>query len=150
MLSFFREQFIHSFSQGYALVRFITMLTKHISYEITRLGKYLRELRKEQGLSMRSVAKSCRMTPSHLAKIEVGDTFKTIGIETLVRLSKFYGIPACAMLQEAGFIENHNDDLPELAPYLRAKYQLSPQAIRDMEMAKAIVDKKYGGLREER
>ena len=116
---------------------------KNISYEITKLGEYLRELRKEQGLSIRSVAKSCGMAPSHLAKIEAGDTFKTIGVETLVKLSKFYGIPASAMLKEAGFIDSHEDDLPELAQYFRAKYHLSPQAIRDMEMAKDVVDKKY-------
>ena len=53
---------------------------KHISYEITKLGKYLKGLREEQGLSIRSVAKSCGLAPSHLAKIEIGDTFKTIGI----------------------------------------------------------------------
>ena len=116
---------------------------KYISYEITKLGKYLRELRKEQGLSIRSVAKSCDIAPSHLAKIEAGDAFKTIGVGTLVKFSKFYGIPVSSMLKEAGFIESYESDLPELAQYLRAKYQLSPQAIRDMEMAKEIVDKKY-------
>ncbi|MFA4831350.1 MAG: helix-turn-helix transcriptional regulator [Patescibacteria group bacterium] len=119
------------------------MARKIISYEITKLGKYLRELRNEQGLSIRSVAKSCIIAPSYLAKIEAGDTYKTIGLETLMKLSKFYGIPVSAILKEAGFIDSHEDDLPELAQYLRAKYQLSPQAIRDMEMAKEIVDKKY-------
>lgn len=119
------------------------MTIKIISYEITKLGKYLKELREEQKLSIRSVAKSCSMAPSHLAKIEAGDTFKTIGVETLVKLSKFYGIPVSSMLKEAGFIDSHESDLPELAQYLRARYQLSPQAIRDMEMAKEIVDKKY-------
>lgn len=116
---------------------------KNISYEITKLGKYLKQLRQEQELSIRSVAKSCGISPSYLAKIEIGDTFKTIGIETLVKLSKFYGIPVSSILKEAGFIESHESDLPELAQYLRAKYQLSPQAIRDLEMAKEIVDKKY-------
>jgi len=67
----------------------------------------------------------------------------TIGIETLIKLSKFYGIPISAMLKEAGFIDSYESDLPGLAQYLRAKYQLSPQAIRDMAMAKEIVDKKY-------
>lgn len=118
-------------------------MAKVISYEITKLGKYLKRLREEQALSIRRVAKQCGIAPSYLSKIEAGDTFKTIGVETLVKLSKFYGIPTCAILQEAGFIENHNDDLPELAAYLRAKYYLSPQAIRDMAMAKEIVDKKY-------
>jgi len=126
------------------------MLTpkKYISYEITKLGKYLKELRKEQGLSIRSVAKSCGIAPSHLAKIELGDTFKTIGIGTLVKFSKFYGIPVSSLLKEAGFIDSHESDLPELAQYLRAKYQLSFQAIRDMVMAKEIVDKKYEKARE--
>lgn len=118
-------------------------IAKNISYEITQLGKYLNRLREEQDLSIRHVAKKCGISPSYLSKIEAGDTFKTIGLETLVKLSKFYGIPVSAMLKEAGLIESHEDDLPELAQYLRAKYQLSPQAIRDMAMAKEIVDKKY-------
>lgn len=124
-------------------------MAKIISYEITKLGKYLKHLREEQNLSIRRVAKHCNIAPSYLAKVEAGDTFKTIGVETLVKLSKFYGIPISAMLQEAGFIDNHNDDLPELAIYLRAKYRLSPQAIRDMEMAKEIVDKKHERERED-
>jgi transcriptional regulator with XRE-family HTH domain len=123
---------------------------KNISYEITKLGQYLKQLRKEQEFSVRHVARECKIAPSYLAKIEAGDTFKTIGVETLVKLSKFYGIPASAMLKEAGFIDSHEDDFPELAQYLRAKYQLSPSAIRDMEMAKEIVDKKYGDMREGR
>ena len=118
---------------------------KNISYEIAKLGKYLKQLRKEQEFSIRYVAGHCQMTPSHLAKIEAGNIFKTIGVETLVKLSKFYGIPMPAILQEAGFIDSFNDELLDLPQYLRAKFKLSPQAIRDMEMAKEIVDKKYGG-----
>ena len=121
---------------------------KYISHEITKLGKYLRGLREEQGLSFRAVAKSCSIAPSHLAKIEAGDTLKTISIATLVKFSKFYGIPVSSILKEAGFIDSYESDLPELAQYLRLKYQLSPQAIRDMTMAKEIVDKKYQGERE--
>lgn len=114
-----------------------------ISSEISKLGNYLKQLREEQGLSIRNVARQTKMSPSHLAKIEAGDTFKTISIQTLIKLSKFYGIPINAILKEAGFIENTEDELPGFAQYLRAKYQLSPQAIRDMEMAKEIVEKKY-------
>lgn len=111
--------------------------------KITKLGKYLLELRREQGVSIRHAARQCEIAPSYMAKIEAGDTYKTIGLDTIVKLSKFYGIPVSAMLKEAGFIESYESDLPELAQYLRVKYQLSPQAVRDMEMAKEIVDKKY-------
>ena len=119
------------------------MPIKTVSYEITKLGKYFKLLRGEQALSIRRVARECGFAPSYLSKIEAGDTFKTIGVGTLVKLSKFYGIPVSAILKEAGFIDSYDNDLPELPQYLRAKYQLSPQAIRDMEMAKEIVDKKY-------
>jgi len=119
------------------------MPTKITSYEISKLGKYLKQLREEQELSIRNVARQSKMSPSHLAKIEAGDTFKTVSVEVLIKLSKFYGIPVCAILKEAGFIEDAVDELPEFAQYLRAKYQLPPQAIRDMEMAKEIVEKKY-------
>ena len=119
---------------------------KNISFEITNLGKYFKQLRKEQEFSIRYVARQCKIAPSYLAKIETGYTYKTIGVETLLKLSKFYGIPVSAMLKEAGFIDSYESELPELAQYLRAKYQLSPQAIRDMEMAKEIVDRKYKSL----
>lgn len=114
-----------------------------ISYEISKLGKYLKQLREEQGLSIRNVARQSGMSPSHLAKIEAGDTFKSISIQTLIKLSKFYGIPVSAILKEAGFIEDAEDELPEFTQYLRAKYQLPHQAIRDLEMAKRIVEEKY-------
>lgn len=108
-----------------------------------RLGDYLKKLREELGMSIREAAKAAELTPSHLSKIERSDTFKSIGVEKLTRLSKTYGIPVSTILKEAGFLENDDDRLPELAQYLRSKYRLSPQAIRDMEMAKNIVDKKY-------
>lgn len=85
------------------------MKRKIISYEIKKLGEYLKQLREEQDLSIRRVAKHCDIAPSYLAKIEAGDTYKTIGVETLVKVSKFYGIPASAMLKEAGFINSHDD-----------------------------------------
>ena len=123
---------------------------KIISYEITKLGKYLKQLREELGLSIRKVAAACKLSPSYLSKIEAGDAFKTIGIDTLVRLSKFYNIPVAHLLKEADFIEDETNELPEFSQYLRRKYHLSPQAIRDMEMVKEIVDKKYERERERR
>lgn len=116
---------------------------KIIPYKITKLSQYLKKLREELGLSIRQAAFKSEIAPSHLSKIEAGDTFKSISVETLVRLSKLYQIPITALLKEAGFIEREEDDLPEFSLYLRRKYKLSPQAIRDMEMAKEIVDKKY-------
>ncbi|MDP1538863.1 MAG: helix-turn-helix transcriptional regulator [bacterium] len=117
--------------------------SKTIPYEMKKLGTYLKQLREEAGLSIREVARKSEMAPSYLFKIEKGDTFLTLSIHTLLKLSKFYNIPIGALLKEAGLVDSDEYELPDFLQYLRAKYYLSPQAIRDMEMAKEIVDKKY-------
>ena len=118
-------------------------LLKTIPYEMKKLGTYLKQLREEAGLSIREVTRKSGMAPSYLFKIEKGDTFSTLSIHTLLKLSKFYNIPIGALLKEAGLVDYSEYELPEFPQYLRAKYHLSPQAIRDMEMAKEIVEKKY-------
>lgn len=120
-------------------------LQKTIPYEMKKLGIYLKKLREELGMSIRQAATAAKLSPSYLSKIETGDTFKSIGIKKLVQLSKTYGIPVSTILKEAGFLETNEDELPEFTQYLRSKYRLPPQAIRDMEMAKEIVEKKYKG-----
>ena len=108
-----------------------------------KLGTYLTQLRGEANLSIRGVAQECGISPSYLFKIEKGDSFSTLSIHTLLKLSKFYNIPIGALLKEAGLTDSSEYDLPDFVQYLRTKYHLSPQAIRDLEMAKEIVDKKY-------
>ncbi|MGB2762138.1 MAG: helix-turn-helix transcriptional regulator [Minisyncoccales bacterium] len=121
-------------------------MKKTIPYEMKKLGTYLKQLRKESELSIREVAEKSRIAPSYLFKIENGNSFFTINIHTLLKLSKFYNIPVGALLKEAGLVDSDEYELPDLPQYLRAKYHLSPQAIRDIEMAKEIVDKKYKNL----
>ncbi len=111
-----------------------------------KLGLYLKRLRGEADLSIRGVAQECGIASSYLHKIEKGDSFSTIGVHTLLKLSKFYNIPIGALLKEAGLVDSDEYELPDLPQYLRAKYHLSPQAMRDMEMAKEIVDRKYENL----
>ncbi len=116
---------------------------KIIPYEMQKLGAYLKQLREEAGLSIREAARKSDLAPSYLFKIEKGDTFSTLSIHAFLKLSKFYNIPVGALLKEAGLVNGDEYDLPDLPQYLRAKYKLPPQAIRDMEMAREIVDKKY-------
>jgi len=118
-------------------------LKKFVPYEMKKLGEYLKQLREEGGLSIRAAAKESKLAPSYLSKLEAGDTFSTISIQSLLKLSKAYSVPPISILKEAGLVDSDEYDLPEFAQYLRAKYHLSSQAIKDMEMAKEIVDKKY-------
>ena len=114
-----------------------------VSYEMKNLGEYLKALREEAGFSIREAAQKSEVAPSYLSKLEAGDTFSTITVQTLIKLSKAYNIPPIAILKEVGLIDSDEYDLPDFSQYLRAKYHLSAQAIRDMEFAKEIVEKKY-------
>lgn len=116
---------------------------KMIPYEMKKLGIYLKQLRDEADLSIRDVARECGISPSYLFKIEGGNFLSTLGIHTLLKFSKFYNMPISAILKEVGLIDYDEYDLPDFLQYMRAKYRYSPQAIRDIEMAKRIVDEKY-------
>ena len=120
---------------------------KAIPYEMKKLGTYLARLREEADLSIRDVARECGISPSYLSKIETGNSFSTLSIRTSLKLSKFYNIPIGALLKEAGLVDSNEYELPDFPQYLQTKYHLSPQAIRDMLMAKEIVDKKYQAFR---
>lgn len=109
-----------------------------------KLGETLLAIRKEKGFSVREAAGTCGITASYLSKVERGVFFNAISIQTLIGLARTYDLPLTHFLQSAGFIENEAV-LPDLPQYLRLKYGLSPQGIRDMEMAKEIVARKYPG-----
>ena len=111
--------------------------------EMKRLGTYLQRLRLDLDMSLRRVSHLSRISPAHLCKIEQGTVFKSVGIDVLLRLARTYNIPLSSILEEAGFIDEHHDTLPSFPQYLRHKYNLSPQAIRDLETTKEVVLKKY-------
>jgi len=115
---------------------------------MVQLGSYLKRLREDLGFSLRRAAREAGVSPAHLCKIEQGTIFKSIGIEVIVRLAGLYNIPISGVLEEAGIVEGHSSNLPEFAHYLRYKYNLSPQAIRDLETAKEVVTKKYKTAKE--
>lgn len=119
---------------------------KVIPAQMKQLALCLTRLRKEHGFSIREAARQTRCAPSYLSKLEGGNTFASIGIDTLLNLTKTYSTPLLLILKEAGYVEESEYKLPDLPQYLRLKYRLSHQAVRDMEMAKEIVDRKYGTI----
>lgn len=110
------------------------------------LGRYLKNLREELELSIHNVAREANLTPGYISKIETGNTYKSINVDSLIAFSKAYKIPITALLEEAGFLDKE-DDLPQLSTYLKMKYDLPPQAIRDIEIFKEFVENKYKKLR---
>ena len=113
------------------------------SREMARLGEYLRKLREDLDMSIRRAAELAHISPAHLCKIEQGTIFKSVGVDVLLRLAQTYNIPLSAILEEAGLLKQNTSKLPEFPQYLREKYNLSPQAIRDLETTREVVFKKY-------
>ncbi len=111
--------------------------------DLAQLGRYLKNLRLDLDMSLRKAANLADISAAHLCKIEQGGIFKSISIDILIRLSRIYDIPLPSILEEADLIPKNGNVLPELSQYLRSKYSFSPQAIRDLEIAKEVVDKKY-------
>ena len=108
-----------------------------------RLGSFLALLRTQAGFSMREAAKKAGVAAGYLSKLEAGNTFQTISIQSLSKLANVYASPVSYLLEEAGYIERGDQKLPELPQYLRLKYRLSHQAIRDMELTYDLVRHKY-------
>ena len=112
-------------------------------HEMVQLGQYLKNLRGDLDMTLRGAAELARLSPAHLCKIEQGTVFKSIGFDVLIRLASVYDIPLLSILEEAELIQKQGNNLPDFAQYLRSKYNFSPQAIRDLETAREVVDKKY-------
>ena len=105
----------------------------------TQLGKLIRQAREAKGLSLRQAAEQLQMHFSYYHRIETGQ----YPLGKYARpIAKLYGLNADEL--EARSVQK----LPNLAPYLRAKYQLSDEAIAELEEHFAAVSgqrKRRGG-----
>ena len=91
------------------------------------LGEYLKAARMQAGLSQRQLAARVGIDHSFLARVESGEYQRPMP-DVLQRLADVLEIPSTDLL---GFIGvKPAEGLPELAPYLRAKYRLNDEQIR--------------------
>jgi transcriptional regulator with XRE-family HTH domain len=94
------------------------------------LGDRLRDLRQERGLTLAEVAENVELAPSYLHYLEAGERKKPHP-DYLNRLARFYGVLVEDLYALAGYTPA--DELPELRAYLRSKYGLSTEVIREIE-----------------
>lgn len=98
-----------------------------IPSEMARLGKLFKNERGKLKMSIQQIANRTMLTPTYIYKLEVG-AFKTIGIENLLKLARFYKIPIETLLKKVGFLDSSGNELPEFSFCLRSKYRY-PQGI---------------------
>jgi len=98
-----------------------------------QLGTTLRNAREERGLTVRAIADLLRIDWSLYSKFEAGE--RPLG-KHVRPIARVLGFDADELEALAG------GKLPSLAPYLRAKYNLSPEAIAEMQSHLAKVSAK--------
>jgi transcriptional regulator with XRE-family HTH domain len=93
------------------------------------LAEYLRAERERAGISQRQLASRVGIHNSYLARLENGETAHP-SADLLQRIADMLEISSTDLLAFIGV--KPPEGLPELAPYLRAKYHLSDESIREM------------------
>ncbi len=103
------------------------------------LGDYLKGLRADRGLTLTEVAEEVDLAPSYLHYLEAGARKKPHP-DYLNRLARFYGVLVEDLYALAGYTPA--DELPNLPAYLRSKYGLSDDVIREIENYKNFLSER--------
>src|SRR5688572_29824933 len=94
------------------------------------LGQYVRARRLERGLSIRRLAAMADVDFSWLARLERGD-YASPDPRHLQAVAEALQVDTADLFLVAGY--EIGGTLPALAPYLRAKYDLPPEAVAQLE-----------------
>ena len=94
-----------------------------------KLGEYIRAQREAIGVSQRHLAGRIGVHHSYLARLEAGD-YAQPAPAVLHRLAEALDLEPEDLFALAGHTVPH--ELPSFAPYLRAKYDISDQATREL------------------
>lgn len=106
-----------------------------------RLGKFLLRSRQAAGYSARELAERADLTAATIVRIENGQ-YRTPQAESLAQMAHALDISVHEVFERAGYMTN--DDLPAMAPYLRTKYDMPPEALEQIERYAKRVAKKHG------
>jgi transcriptional regulator with XRE-family HTH domain len=93
------------------------------------LGEYLQAEREKAGLSQRQLAKLAGLHYSYLARLESGENDHP-SPEMVLRIADVLELDPTDMYAYIGVVPPQG--LPELAPYLRAKYHMGDAEIKEM------------------
>jgi transcriptional regulator with XRE-family HTH domain len=97
--------------------------------EPSTLAEYLKSAREQAGMSQRQLASRVGIHHSYLARLEQGEN-DSPSAELLQTIADVLEISSTDLLAFVGV--KPPEGLPELAPYLRAKYRMDETAIQEL------------------
>ena len=106
------------------------------------IGDAIRKAREAKGLSQRQLGKLSGVDYSAISRIENGERAAP-DATSLMRIARALDVDVENFYALAGYLVP--EGLPELAPYLRAKYDLPDEAAEELERYFARLKKRYGG-----
>ncbi|HET8678627.1 MAG TPA: hypothetical protein VFM39_00795 [bacterium] len=108
---------------------------------LQELAHYLKSLRPGGKPSLRELERRGKLTAAFLSKLEMGH-YQSLRIETLREVARSYDVPVEKLLALAGVAEEKR--LPDLDTFLRTRYGLTEQGVREVEGFIEFSVKKYG------
>jgi transcriptional regulator with XRE-family HTH domain len=108
--------------------------------EKQQLGKFLREIRTDRAMSLRTLADASGLDWSYIGRLEKGEISSPDPVK-LQKLARALEVEIEDFYALAGY--SAPEGLPTLAPYLRAKYDLPEEASGDVERYIARLVRRY-------
>ena len=104
------------------------------------LGAHITRLRNAQGLSRRETARRANVDATWLARLEQG-TYASPNLRAVGKVARVLGVDVEELYVVAGL--STGKGLPSFTPYLRAKYDLPPDAVAQLEAHFELLNEKY-------
>ncbi len=108
--------------------------------ETNQLGEQVRSLRQQRGFSVRGLAGAAGVDATWLSRLEHG-LYSSPDARSLSKLARALEVDASDLYLTAGYGDGTH--LPGLRPYLRAKYDLPPEAVAQLEAHLDLLNEHY-------
>lgn len=105
------------------------------------LGEYVRARRQSLGLSLQDAAERSGLHFSYWSKLEAGQ-YEAPAPKYLLVIARTLGVTTEDLYGLAGY--DIPERLPTFTPYLRAKYELPPEAVAELERYFELLRNFYG------
>jgi transcriptional regulator with XRE-family HTH domain len=105
------------------------------------LGRLIKKNRLAKGLTLRAAADQMSYDHSYIGRLEAGD-YESPSPKLLKAVARVLAIPIEDLYALAGY--QVEDRLPELGPYLRAKYDLPDEAVERLDEYFQMLKERYG------
>lgn len=100
-------------------------------------GHYLKDLRKQQKLTLKQVAKDASISDTYLSQIENAKKDNFPSSEILIRLAKPLGVHYSVILNHAGYVDFDSNDLEQ-----------NQNTLKELELAQHSISRLHGRVNE--